>query len=241
MPVHSADTVSSASKANETGLGTYRRQTSPHSKWCGHPKSHLDHCCFMRKGLEFVPQQMPGPQSQLGGLVGIIGGKGRKTRWKVIRVGLELQALSQRHHCYTTQTPLLHYTDTTATLHRHHCYTTQTPLLHYTDTTATLHRHHCYTTQTPLLHYTDTTATLHRHHCYTTQTPLLHYTDTTATLHRHHTHLLTLCYSYLNIVADLSNYTRGGGEGEGKKENFHLEWEIPGPPSLYETPLGYNY
>ncbi len=32
--------------------------------------SHLDHCCFLRKGLEFAPQQMPGTQSQLGGLVG---------------------------------------------------------------------------------------------------------------------------------------------------------------------------
>ncbi len=32
-----------------------------------------------KKGLEFAPQQMPGPQSQLGGLVG-----GRwKTRWKI--------------------------------------------------------------------------------------------------------------------------------------------------------------
>ncbi len=38
----------------------------------------------MRKGLEFAPQQMPGTQSQLGGLV---GGRGRKTR----RNGLELR------------------------------------------------------------------------------------------------------------------------------------------------------
>ncbi len=40
----------------------------PHSKWCGHPKSHL---------RNFAPQQMPGTQSQLGGLVGLVGG-----RWK---------------------------------------------------------------------------------------------------------------------------------------------------------------
>ncbi len=35
-------------------------QAFPHSKWCGHLKSHLDYYCFMRKGLEFAPQQMPG-------------------------------------------------------------------------------------------------------------------------------------------------------------------------------------
>ncbi len=59
-------------------------------KWCGHLKSHLDHYCFIRKGLEFAPQQMPGPQSQLGGLVGLVGSRW-KTRWKIARVGLELR------------------------------------------------------------------------------------------------------------------------------------------------------
>ncbi len=39
---------------------------------------HLDHCCFMRKGIEFAPQQMPGTQSQLGGLVG--------GRWKTRKI-----------------------------------------------------------------------------------------------------------------------------------------------------------
>ncbi len=47
-------------------LGTRRRTAFPHSK------SHLDHCCCMRIGLEFAPQQMPGTQSQLGGLVGLV-------------------------------------------------------------------------------------------------------------------------------------------------------------------------
>ena len=42
---------------------------------------------FMRKGLEFAPQQMPSTQSQLGGLV-----EGRqKTRWKIAWVRLELK------------------------------------------------------------------------------------------------------------------------------------------------------
>ncbi len=42
---------------------------------------HLDNNCFMRIGLEFAPQQMPGTQSQLGGLVGLVEGR-LKTRWK---------------------------------------------------------------------------------------------------------------------------------------------------------------
>ncbi len=33
-------------------------------------------------GLEFAPQQMPGTQSQLGGLVGLVGGRW-KIRWKI--------------------------------------------------------------------------------------------------------------------------------------------------------------
>ncbi len=52
-------------------------QAFPHSKWCGHLKSHLNYWFFMRKILEFAPQQIPGTQSQLGGLVGLVGG-----RWK---------------------------------------------------------------------------------------------------------------------------------------------------------------
>ena len=86
-------------------------QAFPHSRWCGHPKSHLDHCGFMRKGLEFAPQQMPGTQSQLGGLVGLVGG-----RWKIAWVGLwGPQSLSQGHNHYTTYT----YTHTRAHTHTH--------------------------------------------------------------------------------------------------------------------------
>ncbi len=61
------------------------------------PKSHLDHCCFMRKGLEFASQQSQVPNHSWGGLVGLVWGRRRKTRWKVARVGLNLgpQALSQ--------------------------------------------------------------------------------------------------------------------------------------------------
>ncbi len=62
---------------------------------------------------------MPGPQSQLGGLVG--------GRWKLdgkfTRVGLELwdlQALSQGHNHYTTQPPLsLSHTHTHTLTHTH--------------------------------------------------------------------------------------------------------------------------
>ena len=62
------------------------RNSQENSTWCGYPKSHLDHCCFMRKGLEFTPQQIPGPQSQLGGLV---GGRWRN-QIKICQYGLEL-------------------------------------------------------------------------------------------------------------------------------------------------------
>ena len=53
-------------------------QAFPHSKWRGYLKSHLDYCCFVGKGLEFAFQQMPGTQSQLGGLVRLVRG-----RWKI--------------------------------------------------------------------------------------------------------------------------------------------------------------
>ncbi len=36
----------------------------------------------MSEGLEFAPQQMPGPQSQLGGLVGLVESRW-KIRWKI--------------------------------------------------------------------------------------------------------------------------------------------------------------
>ncbi len=75
--------MSRASKAPGAGLRTRRRKAFPHSKWCGHPKSHLDHCCFMRKGLEFVPG------TQLGRLVGLVR-QMEKLDGKIARVGLEL-------------------------------------------------------------------------------------------------------------------------------------------------------
>ncbi len=60
------------------------------SKWWGHLKSNLDHyCCFMRKGLEFVPQQMSAQS-------------GRKTRWKIAWVGLKfrISGLEPRTHMH---------------------------------------------------------------------------------------------------------------------------------------------
>ncbi len=50
------------------------------------PKDPPGPLLFHDKGLEFAPQQMPGTQSQMGGLVGGIW----KTKWKIARVGLEL-------------------------------------------------------------------------------------------------------------------------------------------------------
>ncbi len=82
-------------------------QAFSHSKWCGHPKPHLDYGCFMRKGLEFAPQQLPGIQSQLGGLVGLVRGRW-KIRWKIARVELELWPWAKN----TTTTPHIHHTST---------------------------------------------------------------------------------------------------------------------------------
>ncbi len=67
----------------------FRRKAFPHSKWCGHPKSHLDHCRCMRKDLEFAPQQMPGTQSQLW-----TGRRQRKKKnqMKNSQVGVELRS-----------------------------------------------------------------------------------------------------------------------------------------------------
>ncbi len=79
------------------------------SVWCGHPKSHLDHCCFMRKGLEFAPQQMPGTQSQLWWGWWEADGK---PHGKVAWVGLRTSGpLTQGHNHYTTQ-PLHTHTHT---------------------------------------------------------------------------------------------------------------------------------
>ena len=63
----------------------------------------------MRKGLEFAPQQVPGTQSQLGGLVGLVGGRW-KIRWKMPELGLNsrtsgpdprTQLLNQHSHTHT--------------------------------------------------------------------------------------------------------------------------------------------
>ncbi len=53
------------------------------------------HCCFMRKGLEFAPQQIPGTQSQLhgwtAGRAGEAGGRQmERLDGKIARVGIEL-------------------------------------------------------------------------------------------------------------------------------------------------------
>ena len=46
-------------KLLEPGYEFTGEQAFPHSKWYGHQKAHLDHCCFVIKGLEFAPQQIP--------------------------------------------------------------------------------------------------------------------------------------------------------------------------------------
>ncbi len=66
----------------------------------------------LRKGLEFAPQQMPGTQSQLGGLVGGRGRKKQKTKKKQMEREVyqsggstqDLYRLSQINNHYTMRT-----------------------------------------------------------------------------------------------------------------------------------------
>ncbi len=46
-----------------------------------------------KKGLEFAPQQVPGTQSQLGGLVGLVGGRGRKYQMETYQSWAQTQDL----------------------------------------------------------------------------------------------------------------------------------------------------
>ncbi len=67
-------------QALRAGLRTRRRTDFSSQQVVWEPEVPPDHCCFMRKGFESVSQQMPGTQSQLGGLVGLVGGRGRKNQ-----------------------------------------------------------------------------------------------------------------------------------------------------------------
>ncbi len=58
-----------ASKAPRAGLGTRRRTDLSSQQMVWAPEVPP---CFKRKGLEFAPQQMPGTQTQVGGLVGLV-------------------------------------------------------------------------------------------------------------------------------------------------------------------------
>ena len=73
-------------------LRTHRRKAFHHSKWCGHLKSHLDHCCFMTKGLECLnvhPSKCQVPNHSLLDWWEEDGKKGKKKkRWKLPESGL---------------------------------------------------------------------------------------------------------------------------------------------------------
>ena len=54
-------------------------QLPSHSKWCGHPKSHLDHCCSARRSCNLHPSLCQVPiHSWVHGLVGVVGGRKRR-------------------------------------------------------------------------------------------------------------------------------------------------------------------
>ncbi len=78
--------MSHASKAPGARLGTRRKIGLSSQQVAWPPKDPPGPLLFHEKGLEFAPQQMPGTQSQLGGLAGGIW----KTKWKIARVGLDL-------------------------------------------------------------------------------------------------------------------------------------------------------
>ncbi len=82
----------------------------------------------MRKGLELALQQIPGTQSQLGGLVGLVGGRW-KIRWKKCQSWAWTRGPEALSPADTTTTPHSHtHTHTMAALHTalvvtvHHCY-----------------------------------------------------------------------------------------------------------------------
>ncbi len=62
-------------KLLEPGYEFTGKQAFPHSKWYGHQKAHLDHCCFMRKGFEFAPQKIPQNHSGIKWLGLVADGK----------------------------------------------------------------------------------------------------------------------------------------------------------------------
>ena len=99
--------MSCASKVPGAGVGTRRRTGLSSQQVVWAPEVPPGPLLFMRKGLEFAPQQMPGTQSQLGGLVGLVGGRW-KTRWKSCLSGLELGTSGPE-----PRTQPLHHTATT--------------------------------------------------------------------------------------------------------------------------------
>ncbi len=89
----------------------------------------------MRKGLEFAPQQMPGTQSQLGGLVGLVGGR-CKIRWKNCLSWAWTQDCGPWAQD-TTTTPHSHHT------HKYRCTYTHTNTDAHTHTHTHTHKYRC--------------------------------------------------------------------------------------------------
>ncbi len=115
--------MSRASKAPGARLGTRRRTDLSSQQVVWAPEVPPGPLLFHEKGLEFAPQQIPGPQSQLGGLVG----SRWKTRWKIcLELGLNSgpQALSPGHNHYTTHPHIHTHAHTHARTHtRAHTHT----------------------------------------------------------------------------------------------------------------------
>ncbi len=85
-------------------VGTRRRkglssQAFPQGKWCGHQKSHLDHCCFMKKC------QVPNHSwvDWWGWWEADGKSDGKWPKWGLNSGPQTLRSWSQRHNYYTTQ------------------------------------------------------------------------------------------------------------------------------------------
>ncbi len=115
-------------------------QASPHSKWYGHPKSHLDHCCCMRKR----PWICTPSNARYPITAGWTGGADRRQMEKMPELGLNFRTSGPE-----PRTQPLHYTDTHTCTHTHthtHTYThTHTHIQTHTHTHT--HTHTLFTSE----------------------------------------------------------------------------------------------
>ena len=92
-------------------------QLPSHSKRCGHPKSHLDHCCWVKRSCDLHPSLRQVPiHSWVDWCMGVVGGRGRRLDNIHLRVvGLEPMTHGSGAQCtnhFTNQTRTYTYINT---------------------------------------------------------------------------------------------------------------------------------